>query len=366
MKLANEKGTVFYGMHFYPGVAEYREPGKGTFRVFLNETTIRSMGPTFAGRPVFVRHVDDVERNVDELRKDADGWVIESFFNDADGKHWVKFLVVSEAGMKAVGDGFKLSNAYIPTRMGKGGEWNAVSYDKEILAGEYEHLALVDNPRYAESVVMTPDQFKAYNDRLRDELKRLENSKDEKGTGMKLDFFKRAKLENSKDMEGVEVVLPKSGRTALISTLVNELDAIEVKKGEKQYATGLVKVGAKEMTVEALVNAYEAKCNEDEEKENADDDGEDEEMENAEDDEEKKENEDEEDEDKKEAEALKKKEQAKKKNKKKNSVDDRSDEQKAKDKKAGDKLRNAHRESAAVAPVFESMERQVQRGKDLF
>src|SRR5690606_38544515 len=118
----------------YPGVAEYKEPGKDPFRIFLNEDTIRAMGPTFAGRPVFVLHADEVAEDVDELKQEADGWVVDSFYNEADGKHWVKFLVCSKKAEEAIAKGYRLSNAYIPKSFGKGGEWNGVSYNKEVLA----------------------------------------------------------------------------------------------------------------------------------------------------------------------------------------------------------------------------------------
>ena len=136
------KGKIYYGLHFYPGVAEYAEPGREPFRVFLNEDTIRSMDPTFAGRPVFVRHVGEVSEDIQELKKQADGWVIESFFNEADGKHWVKFITTSEEADDAIGRGWTLSNAYFQTKLGEGGLWNGVSYQNQIIAAEYEHLAL--------------------------------------------------------------------------------------------------------------------------------------------------------------------------------------------------------------------------------
>lgn len=229
--LKNSKGKIFYGMHFYPGVAEYQEQGKDPYRVFLNEDTIRSMDPSFAGRPIFVEHVDGVDSNIDELRKEADGWVIESFYNSADGKHWVKFIVVSERAERAIQNQMRLSNAYVPTRFANGGTWNGVSYTKEITGGEYEHLAIVRNPRYEESVIMTPDEFKKYNEDKFVELKRLSNSKDQKGESkMAFNLFRRAKVDNAADIEGICVVLPKSKREVEISTLINEMDMAEEKK----------------------------------------------------------------------------------------------------------------------------------------
>lgn len=301
--IQNSKGKIWYGLHFYPGLAEYSEAGKDSFRVFLNEDTLRQMDPTFSGRPVFVMHVDGVDQDLNELRKDADGWVVESFFNAPDGKHWVKFITVSERAEKAIAQGMRLSNCYFPKGYGPGGLWNGVSYDKEITSGEYEHLALVPNPRYAESEVMTPEQFKAYNEQKLVELKRLANE----GDGMKLNIFKRTKVENAVDLEAMSVLLPKSGREVTLTVLVNEADEAAVKAKEPAVADlkAIVNVGDSKMTVGDMVDKHKSMCDEldafrkknvseDEEMENADDDG------DEDDKKKKKENDDKDDADKKE------------------------------------------------------------------
>lgn len=222
MSVKNSKGQIYYGMHFYPGLAQYQEEGQEPYRVFLNEDTIRSMDPTFAGRPIFVEHVDDVDPDLNELRKEADGWVVESFFNTADGKHWVKFIVVSDRADRAIRSGMRLSNAYIPKSFKDGGLWNGIPYIKEITDAEYEHLAIVNNPRYEESVILTPEEFKEYNSTKVLELKKLSNSKT-KGTKMKFSFFKKTKVENALDPE-LQVVLPSSGKIVSIEQLINDAD----------------------------------------------------------------------------------------------------------------------------------------------
>ena len=255
MKLENTQGEIYYGLHFYPGVAEYAEPGKQPFRVFLNEQTLRKMDPSFAGKPIFVEHVDEVAPKIDELRKEADGWVIESFFNQSDGKHWVKFIVCSERGLKAVKSGMKLSNAYIPKAYDIGGLWNGVEYAKEITSGEYEHLAIVSNPRYEESVIMSPEEFKAYNAAQEIELKRLANSKSEGENKMNLKFFKKAKVENALDIEATVVELPKSKKEMTIAELVSEMDKVQNMNGYCNMEH-MVKVGNDEMSVGDLVKKH--------------------------------------------------------------------------------------------------------------
>jgi hypothetical protein len=256
--LDNSQGQIFYGMHFYPGVAEYEDPNDGPFRVFINEDTIRAMGPSFAGRPIFVDHVNEVDEDIDTLRNEADGWVIESFFNAADGKTWAKFILVSDRALEAVKRGYKLSNAYIPKSFGQGGLWNGVQYSREVTDGEFEHLAIVQNPRYEESVIMTPEQFKSYNNKKTVELTKLSNAKGEP----KMKFFKRTKVENSVDLESTMVELPKSKVEMSLTKLINDHDAILNMNG---YANGdhMVKVGEKdEMSVNDLVKKHLEACNE--------------------------------------------------------------------------------------------------------
>src|ERR1700744_1734004 len=205
MKIENTGGKIMYGMHFYPGLAQYSEPNKEPFKIFLNEDTLRKMDSSFAGKPIFVEHVSEVDSNLDELRKDADGWVVESFFNSVDGKHWVKMIVVSDKAERAIKNGFRLSNAYIPRLNGKAGQWNGIDYQNEVVDGEYEHLAIVNNPRYDESVIMTPEEFKMYNENLQIELKRIANSKPQEKESMmsKLKFWNKQPVEKSIDVENL-------------------------------------------------------------------------------------------------------------------------------------------------------------------
>lgn len=371
----NSKGNIYYGMHFYPGVAEYQEPEGEAFRVFLNESTIRAMDPSFAGRPLYVEHVDGVEEDVDELRGEVDGWVIESFYNKADGKHWVKFIVVSSRGEEAIKSGMRLSNAYFPKSYGQGGMWNGVSYQKEVTAGEYEHLALVRNPRYDESVVKTPAQFKAYNEEQTAELTRLANSKDKKGDKKMGAFsvFKKSKVENSDDIAGMSVMLPKSKKEITLEALINAADTVEVARSKnelmaetshqvKMHDGTMCNVGelvAKHKTLNDELSAMKKSKaeNEEDDEEKAENEEDDEKAENAEDDEEEKaENEEDEDAD----------DEKKKADKKKNELKEAADKKAAAKLKA-DKVRNARASAEQEeAEVLAFSGDQVERGKSLY
>lgn len=153
---------MYYGRHFSAGVAEYREPGKEMYRILVRENTAKKMDQTYAGRPLYVGHVPSVD--LENIQKEADGYVVESFFNEIDGSHWVQFIVVSDRAKWAIKSGWQLSNAYVPTEFaGHGGMSKGVDYHKEITNGVYEHLSLVPDPRYEDSVILTAAQFKEYN-----------------------------------------------------------------------------------------------------------------------------------------------------------------------------------------------------------
>lgn len=261
VKNASQPSKVYYGLHFCAGVAEYREPDQEPYRIFISETTAKQMDATFPGKPVYVQHVDKVD--LSNLQVEADGYVSESFYNKSDGKHWAKFIVISDDGHEAIRNGWTLSNAYVPQTYGIGGLWHGVDYAKEVLSAQYEHLALVPDPRYQESIILTAEEFKKYNNDKEQELKLLANSKGEKSV---FNFFKKTKVENSTELSGMSLILPKSKKEISIAKLVNDADSAAMKGPLMADMDARVTVGASEMTVNDLVSKYMAsmKSNEDE------------------------------------------------------------------------------------------------------
>lgn len=236
------------------GLAEYREEGKAPMRLLINENTIKKMDPTFTGLPVYVHHVDQVDYK--NIQEEADGFVVRSFFNKSDGKHWVEFITVTDEARDAiVVKKWKLSNAYIPKAQVGGGQYHGMDYNAEVVDAEYEHLAIVPNPRYAESIILTPEEFKAYNNSKEAELTRLVNSKEESKTMFK--FFKTVvtKVENSSDLESMSVTLPKSKVDKTITQLINEADE---RLTNAYHCNGdeMVKVGDKHMSVNELTGKF--------------------------------------------------------------------------------------------------------------
>lgn len=288
MKNERSAPKFYYGLHFQQGVAEYKDMPEAPM-IYISGDTAKMMDLSFKGKPVFVLHEDNVDfENV----QDADGMVIRSFFNKADGNHWAEFAVYTQRGIQAIEKNFwKLSNAYNVTQEKGSGSWHGVEYQKEVAMGEYEHLAIVPNPRYADSIILTPEEFKKYNEDKEAELLKLSNSKENEK--MKLNFFKKTKVENSVDLEGMMIVLPKSKVEKSVLQLVNEADEAEEKKGYANMSDKVELENGSIMSVEELVNMCKKSSVENEsedELENAEDEDE-KEVENAEDEKEEKEDE---------------------------------------------------------------------------
>lgn len=278
---AKQEPRIFYAKHIAPGVCGYENE-----TVFLSEDALRKMDKTFAGKPIYVNHQ---KVNLDNLQEEADGYVIESFYLPEDGAHWTKNIVVSDKGHEAIGKGWAVSNAYIPDAFGAGGEWHNVPYDREITDAHYTHLAIVENPRYEEATIMTPEEFKTYKESKREQLKQLENSKTKKGEKrMNWKLFEKKEVTNSEDIANKMVEL-SNGSTVSIAEMINaveeDLKAKEEKKDKcnEDILEKVVKVNGEDMKVSDLVAKFEKadkknKCNEDEEdkeKKDADDKDED-------------------------------------------------------------------------------------------
>lgn len=200
------------------------------------------MDPSFSGCPLYVGHVDHVDFT---KVREADGVVVRSFLNEADGKHWAEFMVFSEAGHRAIAQGMRLSNAYKPKSFAQGGVWNGLKYDREVVRAEFEHLALVEDPRYNESVILTPEEFKAYNERKTTELKALTNAKEKPFMAGLLNFFKRSSVkEEEASPADIIVQLPKSGKTITLEALINAADGETPEEHKAPEAPATPKVEA--------------------------------------------------------------------------------------------------------------------------
>lgn len=269
----------YFARHIKEGLVHYFENGKDTLYLVKNDA-LQKMNKSFEGKPIYVRHVDSVD--MENLRETADGYVVKSFYNEFDGAWWVDMLVVSDKGHEAVKKGWAVSNCYSPTEYGNGGVYHDIDYQKEIKNGEYEHLAIVPNPRYEEAVIMEPDAFKEYNAGKQQEIQQLKNSKEKEMLSQEemetlVTLVKNslsepiaAAVKNAIEAKAEED--KKNAKDEDHRSLIREIAAVSA-KAEGDFSGGLEEkvrtiIGMAEKLGyskdEAGKNSVENKCNEDE------------------------------------------------------------------------------------------------------
>ncbi|MBW1812120.1 MAG: DUF2213 domain-containing protein [Deltaproteobacteria bacterium] len=224
-KNASQMPRVYYCRHIEKGVVGYEDE-----MVLINDDALNKLDQTMAGIPVRVHHVDDID--VHNIQAESDGYVSESFYLECDGWHWAKFICVSDEAHKRVSEGWSVSNAYTPTAWGGNGVYHNIPYDREITDGKYGHLAIVPNPRYEGSVIMTPEEFKEYKESKEKELKELQNEKKEKKVMFKFKFLKKTAVEN--EVDGSTTIQLKNDKEISIDEIQNTVDEMEVLKKENE------------------------------------------------------------------------------------------------------------------------------------
>jgi hypothetical protein len=237
---ASQLPKRYFGMHFEEGVAEYqsqKENNGQPFRILLQKNALDRMDRTFEGRPIYVRHVNEV--NLKELEREAVGIVVKSFLNEHDGKRWVEFVVFGDAGHEKIAAGWKLSNAYDVTESGPGGKWHNVDYLQEVINGSFDHLALVNDPRYENSVIYTPEEFAAYNKKLKTERDaRITNSKGASEMKFSLTkLFNRSEVpaDKMKELLACAFQMP-NGRDMTFEKLFNDMAEMDEAKKKNDDA----------------------------------------------------------------------------------------------------------------------------------
>ena len=252
--------------HIGEGVVSYKNTDGGEDIFFICNDTLKKMNASFTGKPIYIQHQ---EVPLSQMKERAVGYVVESFYLPEDGKQWLKMLITDDEAFEAIQNGWKVSNAYNVKDLGAGGVWHNIPYKREILDGEYEHLALVADPRYEEAVIMTPEDFKSYKEAKKKEIdamsldnskkavikKSVENNKEIKTM---FQFFTKKKVENMDGvaLQDVEVQL-ENGASMKIGDIVKSVEEkLKKQATETSIEEKKVMVNGKEVTISALIKMY--------------------------------------------------------------------------------------------------------------
>ncbi|MDE5888962.1 MAG: DUF2213 domain-containing protein, partial [Bacilli bacterium] len=186
-----QEGRPFKSRFLQAGLVKY------DFGVcLLKKETIDKFINTFVGNPVIINHKDDL------TEADRVGTINKIWFSAEDGWFWCEGVITDNTAVELIEKGYNVSCQYRITEYADNDEGklhNANPYDKEILNGVFEHLAIVENPRYE-------DAFIAVNAYIAEnfEFKEDEHPRDDEGKftdGNNSDYKKNLKsfIEKAKD-----------------------------------------------------------------------------------------------------------------------------------------------------------------------
>lgn len=141
------KGRYFKSRFIEAGLVQY------DFGLcLLSKTSLDKFVQGFVGCPVIIEHNEVYDDNAKELRVGA---ISRVWFDDADGYYWCEGIIWDERALDLIiNKGWSVSCQYDITEVDEeGGIHNGVEFDKTILNGSPEHLALVDAPRYEAALI---------------------------------------------------------------------------------------------------------------------------------------------------------------------------------------------------------------------
>lgn len=143
------KGKYFKCRFLQPGLVKY------DFGVcVLEKETIDKFIDTFVGVPVIIGHQDLTVENADKERV---GTISKVWYDSTDGWYWCEGVIFQEEAINLIKNkNFNVSCQYIITEYSENKDkklYNANPYDKVILNGVAEHLAIVENARYQGALI---------------------------------------------------------------------------------------------------------------------------------------------------------------------------------------------------------------------
>lgn len=222
-----EEGRPFKSRFLQAGLVKY------DFGVcLLKKETIDKFVNTFVSCPVIIDHKDNI------TEADKKGVINKVWFSSEDGWYWCSGVITDEEAIKLIEDGYNVSCQYAITDYSDNTEGklhNANPYDKEILNGVFEHLAIVEKPRYEDAFIAVNAYIATNND-----FNESEHPRDEEGkfTNGSSEFGNEYKEYSNKPEKAIEHLLKeKKGfvPAAMHKEGIGDIDFIYGKTGKGGY-----------------------------------------------------------------------------------------------------------------------------------
>jgi hypothetical protein len=246
--------------------------------ILVTKQTLEALKQSAIGIPVIIDHPETPITAETIKTMPVVGRVADLHYDESGELYYAHFVIDDAEALKLIESGYGVSTAWYGDKYAGPGTFNNMPYDRELLEGRYEHLAIVQTPRYEMAVnPIFMNSIAGHSDNAGDKLIN-ENKRSISMIGKvwkKLTSREEIKVnsgeEYSIEVDGLEV--PLSEAIAAIAALKKNEKEDKEKEENKKKLNGedTVDVDGEEMTVNELVAAYKktkdaAKKNEDEEK----------------------------------------------------------------------------------------------------
>ena len=233
--------SKFRSRFIEPGIISYADMQNGGIELLRKETIDKCL-QTAVGNPLTIGHVDISQ--VD--RTEVENGIVESVsYDPKDGWYYCEGTVDTDSAKSKMRAGLRPSCAYEVTSFGPGGVYHGIRYEREITGLKFQHLAIVEKPRY-EGAVFRLNSFvsKSTNNMLKIFQKALE----------RLNGAQDTKSEKVTEIPG-ETLVEVDGK----SVRMNDLMSVwKTQKGQvfEASADDEVEIDGKRIRMHELVNCY--------------------------------------------------------------------------------------------------------------
>lgn len=257
------KPKRYRALHITPGIVDYTD-GDQRETVLIKKAALDKMNSSFLGKPVFnfTHKVVDIKNAFDftseEIEEHAVGVISDVGYDVESGYFFADMMIWDEETQDNISNGYGVSNAYVP-EVGPGGEYNNVPYNEEVTDGEYDHMAIVENPRYEDVKIFEnskgakPMKFKLFG-------KKEKVVKKNEGDPPPDDKDKKKDEEMSLNMESI--LVDNDGNEMPVSELVEAYKSANMEDDKPTMnMEDTIEIDGKEVTMKELYDNYNAKQN---------------------------------------------------------------------------------------------------------
>ena len=236
--------------------------------VLVTQTSLEQMAQSAHGIPVTIEHPHKPIDSESLQEIQVVGRVAKFDYDNTTDLWIAEFIVDDDEAVKLLQSGWGVSTAWYGNEYTNGGTYNNVPYDRELVAGKYEHLAIVKNPRYEMAIEPIFLNSKDSGTRQQENTisKLIVNFKSN-AVGGKSMFAKiwRTTREEVRANENEELVLELEHGQIPLSQVVEELKTMKQQEAEAKKAEAgkkvlndddEVEVEGQKMKVSALRNEY--------------------------------------------------------------------------------------------------------------